>query len=168
MRSCSTSFSSLNLIGITAYFLSAANTGRATSTDCTFASSYPRQYVAYKTDHDLVIDGKLDDPAWMEVGFTEDFVDISTNTTPWLRTNAKIRWDDNYLYVGGYLMDPNVWANISFTCHCIDPNHDQVIYHDKYVNHEEIYYRETYRFVCLGTLLLYLSDYIFGCTFLSL
>lgn len=36
--------------------------------DCSFASTYPRQYVAYKTRAgDLVIDGKLDDPAWQEV-----------------------------------------------------------------------------------------------------
>ena len=29
--------------------------------DCSFKSSYPRQYVAYKTDHNLVMDGKLDE-----------------------------------------------------------------------------------------------------------
>lgn len=98
--------------------------------DCTFSSSYPRQYVAYKTNHSLVIDGRLDDPAWLEVGFTEPFVDISTNTTPKFLTHAKIRWDDKYLYVGGHLEDTAAWANITTTCHCINPNEDQVIFHD--------------------------------------
>ena len=47
--------------------------------DCSFSSSYPRTYVAYRNfDRDIVIDGKLDDAAWSEVGFTDDFVDIST------------------------------------------------------------------------------------------
>ena len=66
------------------------------------------------------MDGKLDDPEWEEVGFTEDFVDIATDIIPQasatttqgegcifstvlflqFRTRAKIRWSDNFLYVG--------------------------------------------------------------------
>lgn len=101
---------------------------QASSIDCTFSSSYPRQYVAYKTNGgDLVIDGKLDDAAWEAVGFTEPFVDISTNLTPRFDTRAKIRWDDTYLYVGAALVDNAVWANITHTCHCYDPSQDQVV-----------------------------------------
>ena len=99
--------------------------------DCSFASSYPRQYVAYRNfDKDLVIDGRLDDDAWTEVGFTSDFVDISTTTTPHLRTNAKIRFDDTYLYIGSRMQEPQVAANITYTCHCNDEPGDQVIFHD--------------------------------------
>lgn len=106
----------------------AAATAAAQPIDCTFASSYPRQYVAYKlvTPHPLVIDGKLDDPAWQEVGFTEPFVDISTNTTPKFQTYAKIRYDDEFLYVGGHIVEPQIWANITSTCHCISNTTDQV------------------------------------------
>ena len=86
--------------------------------DCTFEDSYPRQYVAYKTDHPLVVDGALDDPAWLEVPWTEDFVDISTDTAPHFRTQAKVRYDSTFLYVGARLSDTAVWANISTTCHC--------------------------------------------------
>lgn len=39
--------------------------------DCNFTSSYPKQYVAYATNHSIKIDGRLDDPAWAEVGFTD-------------------------------------------------------------------------------------------------
>ena len=99
--------------------------------DCSFSDSYPRQLVAFKSGAgDLVIDGKLDDAAWEEVGFSSDFVDISTNLTPALRTNVKVRWDDNFLYVGARLQEPQPWANISWTCHCMDPAADQVIFHD--------------------------------------
>jgi hypothetical protein len=102
----------------------------AASFDCSFNASYPRQYVAYKTAHGLVIDGKLDDAAWEEVGWTERFVDISTATLPRLSTHAKIRWDDTFLYVGALLEEPQAFANISWTCHCLNSSQDQVIFHD--------------------------------------
>jgi hypothetical protein len=103
-----------------------AATAAAAPFDCTFNASYPRQYVAYRTDHPLVVDGRLDDPAWVAVPFTERFVDISTATRPRLATYVKMRWDAQFLYVGYMLEEPQVWANISSTCHCIDPDHDQV------------------------------------------
>jgi hypothetical protein len=91
---------------------------------------YPRQYVAFKTTTPPTIDGKLDEPMWQERGFTEDFVDISTQTLPHFRTRAKIAWDDEWLYVGGYVEDTAVWANITYTCHCYNQSEDQVIFHD--------------------------------------
>jgi len=99
--------------------------------DCLFLSSYPRQYVTYKTsDASIVIDGRLDEKSWEEVEFTSYFVDISTETEPKYKTQAKVRWDDVYLYVGALIEEPNIWANITSTCHCVDANEDQVIYHD--------------------------------------
>lgn len=104
--------------------------GVAATTDCTFAASYPRQYVAYASDSPPVFDGRLDEPFWQDVGFSEAFVDISTNATPGKQTRVKLRWDDAFLYIGAFLVDDQVWANITSTCHCLDPTHDQVIYHD--------------------------------------
>ena len=84
---------------------------------------YPVQYVAYRLGTPPVMDGRLDDPAWTEVGFTNDFVDISTpqpgrtpgspESLPPLQTNAKMRWDDEFLYVGAFLDEPDVWANLT-------------------------------------------------------
>ena len=91
---------------------------------------YPRQYVAYKSSTPPVMDGKLDEPFWTDVPFTEDYVDISTAIVPKFITRAKIRWDDDWLYVGGFVEETAVWANITHTCHCFDPNEDQVIFHD--------------------------------------
>lgn len=79
---------------------------------------------------DLVMDGKLDDPEWEEVGFTDTFVDIATSITPQFHTRAKIRWSDDYLYIGALVQDPAVWANITRTCHCFNNSEDQVIFHD--------------------------------------
>jgi hypothetical protein len=98
--------------------------------DCTFSSTYPRQYVAYKTTENLVIDGSLSDPAWVEVPFSESFLDINTTTIPRFDTRVKIRFDDNYLYVGAMLEEPNVWANISSVCHCLNNSQNQVIFDD--------------------------------------
>lgn len=103
-----------------------------TAFDCSFAASYPRQYVAYHlpSDAGVIVDGALDEPAWTEVGFTDAFVDISTSTPPALLTRAKLRWSDSHLFVGGLLQEPAVWANISHVCHCVNASQDQVIYHD--------------------------------------
>lgn len=98
--------------------------------DCSFESVYPKQYIAYKTTKDLVIDGQLNDDQWNEVAFSDTFIDISTDIKPMFDTKVKMRWDDNFLYVGAILEEHDVWANISSTCHCIDDINDQVIFHD--------------------------------------
>eukprot|EP00884_Botryococcus_braunii_P005144 jgi/Botrbrau1/14630/Bobra.0364s0014.1 len=90
--------------------------------DCNFTSSYPKQYIAYATNHSIKIDGRLDDPAWAEVGFTDEFVDIFTDVRPRFRTRAKMRWDKDWLYVAGYLQETDVWAN--------QTEHDSVIFKD--------------------------------------
>lgn len=50
-------------------------------------------------------------PRITQVAWTEDYEDISGPTfpTPRFFTRSKMRWDDNFLYVGGYLHEPNVW-----------------------------------------------------------
>lgn len=103
--------------------------------DCEFRASYPRQYVAYRLGEDekIDVDGKLDDTAWERVGWTADFVDIETQTTPRLATRAKMRYDDEFLYVGAWLEEPQAFANISSTCHCNEgpgSEKDQVVFHD--------------------------------------
>jgi len=63
--------------------------------DCTYAALYPRQYVAYKLKPDSglspsTLDGDLTKAVWEEVPWTENFVDIATNTTPKFSTAAKV------------------------------------------------------------------------------
>jgi hypothetical protein len=96
--------------------------------DCSFKNDYPPQYVAYKVDQPPIIgtelphaksssflisftDGKLDDPCWTEVAWTDPFRDIRgpNMSTPRFETRSKIRWDNEYLYVAGLLVEPNIW-----------------------------------------------------------
>jgi hypothetical protein len=96
---------------------------------CLFDYTYPRQYVAHRTATPPTLDGKLDDKMWAEVPWTEDAVDIVDALIPSLRTRAKMRFDDHFLYVGAEIQEPHVWANITHTCHCLNKTEDQVICH---------------------------------------
>jgi len=89
---------------------------------CPFDAAYPRHYVVYQTSKPPVLDGNLDDDVWKDVPWTTDFVDISTDVIPRKRTRAKMRYDDEFLYVGAWMQEDEVWANIT--------RHDEVIYHD--------------------------------------
>src|SRR5262245_11206002 len=84
----------------------------------------PRSYLCRRAITPIVIDGKLDDPAWSQAPWTEDFVDIEgkAKPKPRLRTRAKLLWDDGYLYVAAELREPHVWATLT--------NHDAVIFRD--------------------------------------
>ena len=52
--------------------------GTSWGLDCDFMSSYPKHYVTNKLNEKdkIVIDGKLDDEAWRQVPFSDEFVDI--------------------------------------------------------------------------------------------
>jgi hypothetical protein len=84
----------------------------------------PRGYVCYRTDGPLKIDGKLDEPSWQAVPWTDDFVDIEGDARPRprFRTRAKMLWDDRYFYIGAELQEPHVWATLT--------QHDAVIFND--------------------------------------
>ena len=48
----------------------------------------------------------VDDAAWRDAPWTEDFVDIegSKQPAPTFRTRAKMLWDDTYFYIGAELV----------------------------------------------------------------
>ena len=71
---------------------------------------HPRGYVAYRLTSPIVVDGRLDDPAWARAAWSEDFVDIEGDAKPrptW-PTHVKMLWDDTFLYVGAELREPHV------------------------------------------------------------
>ena len=88
------------------------------------AQPTPLSYDCQRTTHPIVIDGKLDDPAWSEAPWTSDFVDIegSAKPKPRFRTRAKMLYDDKYLYIAAELEEPNVTGTLV--------KHDSVIFHD--------------------------------------
>ena len=84
----------------------------------------PLHYIVHRTDSPPRIDGKLDDPAWQAASWTEYFSDIEGDARPKpsLKTHVKMLWDDQYLYIGAELEEPNVWAYVQ--------HHDEVVFRD--------------------------------------
>lgn len=83
-----------------------------------------RTYACGPATAAVTIDGRLDDSAWSEAPWTEDFLDIQGHTlpAPRLRTRAKMLWDADYFYVAARLGEPHVWGTLT--------ERDAVIYHD--------------------------------------
>ena len=83
-----------------------------------------REYVAHRATPAPVVDGRLDDAAWRQAPWTAPFVDIVgvARPAPRLLTRAKILWDDDYLYVGADLEEPDVWGTLT------EP--DDTVWHD--------------------------------------
>jgi Carbohydrate family 9 binding domain-like len=84
-----------------------------------------RRYTAYRAPSSgLSMDGRLTEPAWQAAPWTEPFVDIRGE--PWAEptweTAAKILWDEEFLYVAAYLVEPQIWATLR--------NRDAIIYRD--------------------------------------
>jgi len=84
----------------------------------------PRGYVCRRATAPIVIDGKLDDPAWAAAPWSDAFVDIEGDAKPRPRfkTRMKMLWDDKCLYIGAELEEPHLWATIT--------QHDAVIFQD--------------------------------------
>ena len=60
----------------------------------------------------ITIDGLLDDPAWQDAPFSEDFlVSSAVRIMPdKLRTRMKVLYDDDSLYVALHTEDSDIWA----------------------------------------------------------
>ncbi|KAE9085866.1 hypothetical protein PF010_g20307 [Phytophthora fragariae] len=99
---------------------------------CDFAHLHPRRYAAYhlppppdQLSTSITIDGVLDEKVWAEVAWSEPFQDIQGPhfwSQPWFTTKFKLRYDQQFLYVGAYLEETEVWANVS--------KRNDVIFHD--------------------------------------
>lgn len=84
----------------------------------------PKNYTVNYVKTAPVIDGSLDDVAWQQAAWTDDFTDIEGDLKPRpaLQTNVKMLWGDSCLYVAAQIHDPNVWASLK--------QHDDIVYLD--------------------------------------
>ena len=84
----------------------------------------PEQYICYRTETPLQIDGKLEEIEWSKAPWTKDFVDIEgiLKPLPPHRTRAKMLWDDEYFYFAAMLEEPHLWATLR--------QRDTVIFYD--------------------------------------
>jgi hypothetical protein len=80
--------------------------------------------VCQRATGEIAIDGRLDEAAWEQAPWTDDFVDIQgpARPAPRFRTRAKMLWDEQYFYIGASLEEPHVWATLT--------QHDQIVFHD--------------------------------------
>jgi len=78
------------------------------------AKPNPKGYVCYRTLAPVTVDGVLDEESWKSAPWTDYFVDIegSAKPVPRYKTRAKVLWDDDNLYVGAELEEPDVWATL--------------------------------------------------------
>lgn len=68
------------------------------------------RYSAIRTLQKIQVDGKLDEQVWQRANKTPRFVDLITGSPTLHETRAAITWDDEALYVGYWLSEPNVEA----------------------------------------------------------
>lgn len=70
----------------------------------------PRVYRALYTTTPPVIDGVVNEKEWKNAAWTPFFVDIegSRKPQPRFQTRVRMMWDDQCLYIGGYLQEPHV------------------------------------------------------------
>ncbi len=84
--------------------------------------SQPKTYLCMQTAGEIAIDGHLDE--WQNTALSDDFIDITgkQELNPHLKTNVRMMWDSNYLYVAAEMEEPHLWATIT--------GKDEVIYYD--------------------------------------
>jgi hypothetical protein len=84
----------------------------------------PRTYICYRAAGTVVVDGNIDEPVWEKAAWSDSFLDIEGQgrPRPRLRTMVKMIWDDENLYIAGYLEEPHIWATLT--------ERDSIIYLD--------------------------------------
>ncbi len=75
----------------------------------------PPTYICYKAPFPITIDGKLSPGEWDLIPWTSDFVDIQGDKKPkpFLKTQAKMTYDDYGLYIAAMLEEPHIWADLT-------------------------------------------------------
>jgi hypothetical protein len=103
------------------------------------AGDIPRLYQASYVSDAPIIDGKMDDLAWRKTDWTANFIDMggSTISRPRHQSRAKLLWDREYLYIGVWMVEPNLETKpisslgfdglLVFACHDDSPETYQVI-----------------------------------------
>jgi hypothetical protein len=84
----------------------------------------PEKYICYRAAGPVQVDGNLDEEVWSKVRWSDNFADIegSLRPKPRYRTMVKMLWDNDYLYFGAYLEEPDIWATLT--------KRDSIIYQD--------------------------------------
>ncbi len=72
-----------------------------------------KRYVVTKVSKRIKIDGKLDEQAWKDAPSTGLVVDTLTGKPGAVATEAKLLWDNHYLYVAFVNQDTDIWSTLT-------------------------------------------------------
>jgi len=67
-------------------------------------------YQVLKTSVPIVVDGLLEDPSWLRAKAVGAFVNSPDGAPSDLKTEAKILYDESYIYFAFRVWDENIWA----------------------------------------------------------
>ncbi|AWW33139.1 carbohydrate-binding family 9-like protein [Echinicola strongylocentroti] len=81
-------------------------------------------YVTYRTTGNLVMDGNMDEEDWTAAKWSSLFVDIEGDAqpAPLYDTKLKMLWDEEHLYIGVWMEEPDLWATYT--------ERESVIFHE--------------------------------------
>lgn len=121
------------------------------------AGTQPRVYDAQRTKEAMKIDGKLTESSWNSVEYSDDFADIRGFDwpAPLMKTNVKMLWDDECLYIGARLEEKSITGDITKRDDIIWKNNDFEVFIDPYSDGKLYYEIENN---ALGTVMDLLMD----------
>ncbi len=83
----------------------------------TFQFPWPEEKIAHYTAHrasgPIRIDGRLDEPSWQAAPRSLRFADLISGQAAIHETRAAVLWDDEHLYVGFWVEEPDVQATLT-------------------------------------------------------
>ncbi|WP_245940254.1 carbohydrate-binding family 9-like protein [Seonamhaeicola aphaedonensis] len=95
-----------------------------------FSYKAPRTYIAKYTDVVPTIDGIANEASWESVAFSDYFIDIEGLKQPKFKTQMKMLWDKDYIYIFAQLEEPHVWGTLKKRDTIIFHNNDFEIFID--------------------------------------
>ena len=81
-------------------------------------------YTAYRVKTPIHIDGRLDEVDWQNAPRSTRFVDLISGAETIHDTRAAVLWDENYLYVGYWIEEPDLQATLTKRDSYIYQNND--------------------------------------------
>ncbi len=70
-------------------------------------------YTCHRTNDKIIVDGRLSEPCWQRATKSPRFVDMVSGAPGFLDTRMAALWDDENLYLGFWVEEPNVQAKFT-------------------------------------------------------
>jgi hypothetical protein len=78
----------------------------------TVAAQQARVYEVARVTTPIKIDGRLNERAWTEAALVGDFLNNRDGSSSKLTTEARVLYDDNFVYFAFRIVDKNIWATM--------------------------------------------------------